>query len=65
MEYTRKTKDEWVVQGYYENQWCDLTYHDTYKSAVSDFLDYAMNEPQIAFRIHKRRISINGSDTGK
>lgn len=46
MAYTRKTEDEWAVQGYYDRMhgWEDV--------AVSD----RDNEPQYPHRLIKRRV---------
>lgn len=57
MAYKRKTKDEWTIQGLYEGQWYDLTYHETSAEAKKEMKVYDQNE-SAPHRIVKRRIKI-------
>lgn len=59
MAYIRKTKDEWVVEGYYscEYGWEEVYTADTRAEAISVLKDYLANEPY-DFRIIKKRSRI-------
>lgn len=54
--YTRKTYDEYEVQGNYGYQWECVTTETTHKEARARLKEYRVNEPQYTFRIVKRRI---------
>lgn len=56
MAYTRKTTDEYTIQGDYGYGWEDLTASDSRKLARDDLKAYRANEPGNAFRMVTRRI---------
>jgi len=56
--YQRKTKDIWIIQGYYGIFWEDLTIEETRKEAREQLKCYNENEPGIAHRIVKTREKI-------
>lgn len=60
MTYTRKTRDEYQVQGYYGPQYgCEeVTAEETYKEAKQRLKEYRENEPGVPFKIIKKRIKI-------
>jgi hypothetical protein len=58
MAYTRKTKDEYAIQGNYGTRWEDVTVDETYKEARQSLKDYNDNEPQYPHRLIKRRVKL-------
>lgn len=56
MAYTRKTKDEYEIQGNYGYGWEVLTTEDNSKDARDTLKCYRENEPSVPHRIKKRRI---------
>lgn len=57
MAYTRKTYDEWTIQGMYGAYgWEDVSAYDNRKEARGDLKAYRENEPQYPHRLIKRRI---------
>lgn len=64
MAYVRKTKDEYQVQGYYDEAygWERVTTEDTRADAIRTLTDYLDNEPNIRFRIVKRRVPVKGGN---
>ena len=40
MAYTRKTKDEYIIQGYYGQGWEDVTAEDTRTEAKTRLKEY-------------------------
>ena len=59
--YKRKTKDEWIIQGYYDSyhKWEDVTTEETFKAARITYREYRDNEPQYAHRIKLKRVPID------
>jgi hypothetical protein len=59
MPYTRKTRDEYEIQGHYGPQygWECVTTEDTLKEARARLKEYRENEPY-PFRLVKRRVRI-------
>lgn len=58
MSYTRKTRDEFEVQGNYGCGWEVLTTDETLKESRAMLKDYRDNEPSIPHRIVKKRVKI-------
>lgn len=58
MAYTRKTQDEYSIQGYYCHGWEEVTVEETWKEAKAQVKCYRENEPY-SFRIVKRKIRIS------
>lgn len=56
MAYTRKTSDEYEIQGNYAHGWEEVTSEDTRKEARERLKEYRENERGTAFRIVKRRV---------
>ncbi|MEI6296188.1 MAG: hypothetical protein WCO84_00900 [bacterium] len=58
--YKRKTKDEWEIQGYYENiyGWERVTTEETRKEAREMLKCYNENEKNVAHRIIKKRVRL-------
>lgn len=54
--YTRKTEDEWIVQGDYGSGFEDVTYEESYKEAKEMLRCYNENEVGVPHRIKKHRI---------
>lgn len=54
--YTRKTEDEYQIQGYYSGQWEMVTTETTWSEAKQQLKCYRENETGTAFRIVKKRI---------
>jgi hypothetical protein len=56
--YTRKTQDEYEVQGFYTTQcgWECVTAASTYKEAKLRLREYRENLPGVSFRVVKKRI---------
>jgi hypothetical protein len=58
MPYTRKTRDEYEVQGNFgAHGWECVTTEDTRKEALARLREYRENEPY-PFRLVKRRVRI-------
>jgi hypothetical protein len=64
MAYSRKTKDEGEVQGYYSTTygWECVTTEDTRAEAIIRLAEYLKNEPNIKFRIVKHRVPCKGGN---
>lgn len=60
--YKRKTKDIWVVQGFYCGSWEDLTASYNYREARADFKAYRENEIGVAHRMIIRRERIENNN---
>lgn len=59
MGYTRKTKDEYVIQGNYAGYgWEDVSTYDIYREALTDYKEYVLSDKTARFRIVKRRVKI-------
>jgi hypothetical protein len=56
--YTRKTVDEYEIQGYYSYGWESVTTEITRREAVEQLKCYRENEPGVLFRLAKRRVPI-------
>ena len=54
--YTRKTEDEYQIQGYYNSQWETVTTETTRSEAKQQLKCYRENETGTAFRMVKKRI---------
>lgn len=59
MTYTRKTKDEWYIEGYYNHEygWEEVFCADNRAEAISVLKDYLKNEPY-DFRLVKKRTRV-------
>jgi len=57
MAYKRKTKDEYILQGYYGHGWEDLTSEESWKEIRMRLKEYRENESG-KYRIKKHRIKI-------
>ena len=58
MAYTRKTADEFEVQGYYNGGWEMVTTEVTRKEARENLRAYRENESNTAFKIVKKRVPV-------
>ena len=59
MAYTRKTADEYQIQGNYGYYgWEEVTAEETYKEAKQRLKEYRENEPGTSFQITKKRIKL-------
>jgi hypothetical protein len=58
MAYTRKTADEWTIQGNYGHGWEDLSAYDKRDEARADLRAYRENEAGTPFRLVKRRVPV-------
>ncbi len=58
MSYTRKTRDEYEVQGNYGYGWEMVTCEDSRKEAKERLREYRENETGVAFKIVKRRVKL-------
>ena len=58
MSYTRKTEDEYTIQGNYGygDGWEDLTCYDTRREARENLRLYRENEPQYSHRLITCRV---------
>ncbi len=59
-KYVRKTRDEYVIEGYYGSEcgWEEVTSEDTYCKAHEMLRCYNENEALYPHRIRKRRVKI-------
>jgi len=57
--YQRKTKDVWILQGYYAGYWEELFTEESYKEAKIQLRCYNENEAYYPHRIIKKRIPLN------
>lgn len=58
--YTRKTKDEFQIQGYYPPYgWEEVTSEETRSEARARLKEYRENERATSFRMKIKRIKIN------
>lgn len=53
--YKRKTRDLYILQGRYCDDFEDVTYSTTLKEAKQDLKDYVENVKGVSFRIIKKR----------
>jgi len=58
MAYTRKTKDEYIIQGDYGQGWEDVTAEDTRTEAKTRLKEYRENEPMYPHRMIVKRVKI-------
>ena len=56
--YTRKTVDEYEIQGDYGYGWEMVTVEETWKEARKMLLCYQCNEPRARHRIKRKRVPI-------
>ena len=56
--YTRKTKDIFIVQGFYCGAWENLTESESRAEARADYKAYVENEKGVMHRIIKKREKI-------
>ena len=57
MVYTRKTKDEFNILGfYYSYGWECVTSEDTRKEARERLKEYRENEPNTSFKLQVKRV---------
>lgn len=59
-KYTRKTTDEWTIQGHYGQGWEDLSAYDKRDEARADLKAYRANETA-PFRLVKKRVPVSPS----
>jgi hypothetical protein len=59
MAHTRKTYDEWQIQGLYSGQWEEVCSEDNRKDAQQRLKEYRENESGTPFQIKKVRIKSN------
>lgn len=62
MAYIRKTRDIWVIRANYGYGWEDECTYDNYREAKADLATYR-NEGGGEYRLYKRRVKIDGTDT--
>lgn len=58
MSYTRKTRDEYDIEGDYGSGWELVTCEETYADAREMVRLYRREEPGYRFRIRPRRVPI-------
>jgi hypothetical protein len=60
VSYTRKTSDEWEVQGLYTARygWECVCVEDNRRDALIRLSEYRVNQPQYPHRLRKRRVRI-------
>lgn len=58
MAYKRITKDEWEIQGKYEDVWERVTSEETLREAKEQLRCYNENEKGYEHRIIKKRVRI-------
>jgi len=63
MSYTRVTKDEYEVQGFWCGQWELETTEETYKAAKEQLKLYRENQPEVAHRIKKIQVKLQAGET--
>ena len=56
---TRKTRDEYQIQGNYGYGWEEITAEETRKDAIIQLKCYRENEPMYQHRIVKKRIRLD------
>jgi hypothetical protein len=56
MPYTRKTHDEYDIEGNYGQGWEVVTTEETYRAAREQLKCYRENEPQYPHRIKCHRV---------
>ena len=57
MPRTRKTQDEWEIQGLYCNQWEMVTTESSWPDAKVQVATYRANE-NVPFRVVKKRVRL-------
>ncbi len=63
MAYTRKTYDEYDIEGQYGQGWETVTTEETYRDARAQLRAYNENEPGVPHRIKSRRVRIEEVST--
>lgn len=53
--YQRKTKDIYIIMGYYGYGWDELATYETRAEALEDYKLYKENEPQYMHKLIKKR----------
>lgn len=53
--YQRKTKDIYIIMGYYGYGWDELATYESRAEAIEDYKLYKENEPQYMHRLIKKR----------
>ena len=63
MTYVRKTRDEWVIEGYYGDLygWEEVTREDTRSEGLARLRDYRENDPFVTYRMRKVRVRIEAT----
>jgi hypothetical protein len=56
--YTRKTTDEYIVQGNYSQGWEDETTEETWREGMRRLKEYRDNMPEYPHRLIKKRIKL-------
>jgi hypothetical protein len=59
MPYTRKTVDEYEIQGNYGQGWECETTEEMYKEAMKRLKEYRQNMPEYSHRCRRKRVKIN------
>lgn len=57
--YIRKTKDIFIVEGFYSGNWEEETSEETRKEGIERLKEYRENMPEFAHRLIKKRETIN------
>ncbi len=63
MAYTRKTYDEYDIEGNYGQGWEVVTTEETYREAAAQVRCYRENVPGVPHRIKARRVRIEEVST--
>jgi hypothetical protein len=53
--YIRKTRDLYIIQGFYSGSWEDETTEYIRREAINRLLEYRENMPEYAHRLTKKR----------
>ena len=59
--YVRKTQDEWIVEGFYEGRWEELTSEENRLDAIAQRKCYDENERGVSHRVRKIKVKIDES----
>jgi hypothetical protein len=64
MAYQRKTRDEFIVEGYFsdEYEWEEVTAEDTKKEIRERLKEYRANDPKHDYRWRVRRVRIQNNE---
>lgn len=60
MTYTRKTRDTWIIQQWWDSEygWEDICEEETRKDARQTVKEYRENQPEAPVRFILRRVKI-------